>query len=123
MLKPEMRDLFIRCIRGTGAVILAVTTPEALDFLKRRAWGIVCAALGVCLLGYAIECLVEARTNTTGGHVPVYVGQGYDREYVDDRWAEPAQYRRDKYVDACVAILFVGICAAAAYHFFVPNDP
>jgi len=123
MLKPKTDDLFIRCVRGTGAVILTVTTPKGLDFLKRSAWGIACATLGVCLLWYAIDCLVEARTNTTGGYVPLYEGQGYDREWVDDRWAGPAQYRREKYADACVAILFVGLCAGAAYHFFVPRDP
>jgi len=123
MLKPKIEDLLIRCVRGTGAVILAVTTRKALDFLKRSVWGIACAALGLCLLWYAIESLVEARTNTTGGYVPVFVGQGYEREWVDDTWAGPAQYRRGKYAEAFVTIIFVGICAGAAYHFFVPHDP
>jgi len=123
MLKSKMEDLVIRCVRAMGAAILAATTPKGMDFLKRRAWGVVCTALGVCLLWYAIECLVEARTNTRGGYVPVYVGHGPDREWIDDRWAGPSEYRRDKYADVFVSLLFVGICAGAAYHFFVPDDP
>lgn len=123
MVEPKRENLFVRCVRGMGTAILAAKTPEAIDVLKRRAWGIVCVALGMCFLWYAIECLIEARTNATGGYVPVYVGQGPDREWVDDRWAEPSEYRRDKYADVFVALLFVGLCAGAAYHLFVPNDP
>ncbi len=114
MLKPKMEDLFIRCVRGTGGVILAVTTPKAFDFLKRWAWGIACAALGTCLLWYAIQCLMEAGTSTNGGYV----------SYEDwGEWLAPAQYRRHKSGEAFGLMIFVGICAGAAYHFFVPDDP
>jgi hypothetical protein len=92
------------------------------DSLTRWAWGIACAVLGACLLWYAIQCLVEARTNSTGGYVPVYEGQGYERDWVDDRWAEPAQYRRSKYAEAFGTMIFVGICAFLAHKLLALDD-
>jgi len=105
-----------------GSLTFLLPVSNKRESLTRWAWGMAWVALGVCLLWYALACVVEARTNTIGGYVPVYAGQGPEREWVDDRWVGPVQYGRHKYADASAAILFAGCCVYVAYNLLTDAD-
>jgi hypothetical protein len=123
MPNAKTSSLFTRWVWWTiWSLSYLLPIPDKRDSLARWGWGIAFTAVAVCSFWYAIQCLVEARTSNTGGYVPVYAGHGYDRDWVDNRWAGPSEYRRSKYADVFVAMLFVGIFGWIAHKAFMYND-